>query len=108
MDIFFIIIFVSIKFITDPPENTTISNSTIEIVEDSLIPKISCSGNGYPKLRYQWIRNGSVVSEDSNLNLYNKTTRTDAGIYECVSRNKHGTQVVAMNVSISCKCPLSH
>lgn len=87
----------------DPPENTTISNTTIEIVEDNLIPKISCHGNGYPKLQYQWIRNGMVISDGSNLHLYSKMTRKDAGIYECVSRNKHGTQAVQMNVSISCK-----
>lgn len=90
----------------DPPENTTISNATIEIVEDSLIPKISCYGNGYPKLQYQWLRNGTVISDGSNLHMYNKMTRNDAGTYECVSRNKHGTQTVAMNISILCKCLL--
>lgn len=91
----------------DPPENTTISNTTIEIVEDSLMQKISCHGNGYPKLQYQWIRNGTVIRDGANLQLYNKMKREDAGSYECVSRNKHGTQIVAMNVSILCMCILN-
>lgn len=95
-----------LKFI-DPPENTTISNETVEVEEGKIPPRISCLGNGYPKLQYQWLRNGTVKSEGSILQIYKPMTRDDAGTYECVSRNKHGNQIVAMNISILCKCPIS-
>lgn len=103
---FSFLVFASLFFVhvhIDPPENTTISNTTIEIVEDIILPKIACHGNGYPKLQYQWLYNGTVISDGSNLHMYNKMTRKDAGTYECVSRNKHGTQIVTMNISVLCK-----
>lgn len=75
----------------------------MEVDEGKIPPRISCLGNGYPKLQYQWLRNGTVKSEGSILQIYKPMTRDDAGTYECVSRNKHGNQIVAMNISILCK-----
>lgn len=88
----------------DPPENTTVSNSTIDVIEGDSPPRIACTGNAYPPLQYQWFRNATVKSDGPILHIYKPMTRDDAGTYECVSRNKHGTQSATMEINILCKC----
>lgn len=90
-------------FFLDPPENTTISNVTIDVEEGMSPPRISCAGNAYPPLQYQWLRNGDVKSDGPILHIYEAMTRADNGTYECISRNKHGNQSVTMTINILCK-----
>ncbi|XP_031616824.1 hemicentin-1 isoform X2 [Contarinia nasturtii] len=82
-----------------PPENTTVSNVTVDVIEGNSPPRITCAGNAYPPLQYQWIRNGTVI-DGSLLQIHKPMTREDAGIYECVSRNKHGTQSASIEINI--------
>lgn len=89
--------------ISDPPENTTVSNSTVDVIEGDSPPRITCSGNAYPPLQYQWLRNGTVKCDGPILHIYKSMTRDDAGIYECVSRNKHGTQSASIEINILCR-----
>lgn len=89
----------------DPPENTTVTNTTVDVNEgDSPRFLSECTGNAYPPLQYQWHHNGTVKSEGPKLHIYKPMTRDDAGVYECVSRNKHGTQTASMQINILCKC----
>lgn len=94
---------VSLCEIIDPPENTTVSNTTVDVIEGTSPPRITCNGNAYPPLQYQWFRNGTVKSEGPILHIYKAMTRDDAGTYECVSRNKHGTQKASIEINILCK-----
>lgn len=89
--------------IVDPPENTTVSNATVDVIEGDSPPRITCTGNAYPPLQYQWLRNGTVKSDGPILHIYKPMTRDDAGIYECISRNKHGTQSASMEINILCR-----
>lgn len=91
--------------LVDPPENTTISNSTVEVAEGGMMPRISCAGNAYPPPQYQWFHNGTVKSDGPILHIFKADgmNRTDGGSYECLSRNKHGTESAYMNISILCK-----
>lgn len=89
---------------TDPPENTTISHDIIDVEEGQSPPRVSCSGNAYPPLQYQWIRNDQVKSDGPILHIYEPLKREDDGIYECISKNKHGNQTAQMRINILCKC----
>lgn len=108
---------------TDPPENTTISHDvlhrhhhdgdsqplsstlpTIDVEEGQSPPRVSCSGNAYPPLQYQWLRNDQVKSDGPILHIYEPLKREDDGIYECISKNKHGNQTAQMRINILCKC----
>lgn len=93
--------------ISDPPENTTVSNSTVDVIEGDSPPRLTCSGNAYPPLQYQWLRNGTVKSDGPILHIYKSMNRDDAGIYECVSRNKHGTQSASIEINILCRFNVS-
>lgn len=80
------------------------SNVTIDVEEGMSPPRISCAGNAYPPLQYQWLRNGDIRSEGPILHIYEAMTRADNGTYECISRNKHGNQSVSMTINILCEC----
>lgn len=78
------------------------------MIEGDSPPRIACTGNAYPPLQYQWFRNGTVKSEGPILHIYKPMTRDDAGVYECVSRNKHGTKNASIEINILCRfCILS-
>lgn len=66
-------------------------------------PRVSCSGNAYPPLQYQWLRDGDVKSDGPILHIYEAMTRADDGVYECISRNKHGNQSASMTINIQCE-----
>lgn len=91
-------------FLSDPPENTTISHAEIDVEEGQSPPRVSCTGNAYPPLQYQWVRNGEVKSDGPILHIYEPMKREDDGMYECVSKNKHGNQTAMMRINILCKC----
>lgn len=91
----------------DPPENTTISHAIIDVIEGMEPPRISCSGKAYPPLQYEWLRNGTVKGDGPLLQIYTPMDREDAGTYECVSHNKHGSQTATMEINILCRLIVS-
>lgn len=91
-------------FIVDPPENTTVSNATIDVVEGQPPARVTCAGTAYPPLQYHWYRKGqsTPIADTAGLQLYEGMTRADDGDYTCVSTNKHGNQTATMKMNILC------
>lgn len=48
---------------------------------------------GHPQPQYQWLRNGSPVTEFRDIEIYkiSQTTKNDTGSYQCLARNEAGT-----------------
>lgn len=88
---------------SDPPENTTISNSTINVEEGLQPPRVSCSAKAYPEPSYEWRRNGEAIAKGSVLYIYRNMTKADDGPYECVSFNKHGNHSSFTHMNVLCK-----
>lgn len=95
--------FYFIHFKLDPPENTTISNTTIDVEEGLSPPRVSCSGDGHPPLKYKWYRKSEFLQEGSGLQINKNMTRKDDGVYECLSWNPHGNQTATMRINVLCK-----
>lgn len=87
----------------DPPENTTISNNTIDVEEGMSPPRVACSGDGHPPLKYKWFRETAFLQEGSGLQINKNMTRKDDGVYECLSWNPHGNQTATMRINVLCK-----
>ncbi|KAJ6649403.1 Hemicentin-1 [Pseudolycoriella hygida] len=68
-----------------PPENTTISNSTINVEEGLQPPRVSCSAKAYPEPYYEWRRKDEIIVKGSVLFIYRNMTREDDGDYTCIS-----------------------
>lgn len=75
----------------------------IEVVEGQTSPRVSCSGNAYPPLQYQWYRNGKQLNDGQIFQKYEKLTRDDGGEYMCIATNKHGNKTAVLNISILCE-----
>ncbi|XP_053670454.1 hemicentin-2 [Anopheles nili] len=73
-----------------PPENTSLSSSTISVEEGKIPPKIVCSSRAYPEPAFVWTRNGETVAKGSALIVDDVLQRSDAGKYTCTAFNKHG------------------
>ena len=69
---------------------------------DSL--QLECGSPGFPLPQIKWLRNNKVISENSRLN-YDKVTRKNAGILECVSQNSFGIKRKSYELKIACKFP---
>lgn len=88
----------------DPPENTTVSNGTIDVVEGQPPPRVTCSGTAYPPLQYHWYRENNLtpIADTAALQLYTVINRFNATDYTCVSSNKHGNQTATLKMNILC------
>ncbi|XP_058118520.1 hemicentin-1 [Anopheles ziemanni] len=73
-----------------PPENTSLSSSTISVEEGKIPPKIVCSSRAYPEPAFVWTRNGETIAKGSALIVDDVLQRSDAGKYTCTAFNKHG------------------
>lgn len=89
---------------TDPPENTIISNSTINVVEGLQPPRVTCSARANPEATFEWRRKDRLISRHSVLIISHNVTRSDDGPYICDSFNKHGTHTAMMHMNVMCKC----
>uniref|UniRef100_A0A182IUJ9 Ig-like domain-containing protein n=1 Tax=Anopheles atroparvus TaxID=41427 RepID=A0A182IUJ9_ANOAO len=73
-----------------PPENTSLSSTTISVEEGKIPPKIVCSSRAYPEPAFYWTRNGETIAKGSALIVDDVLQRSDAGKYTCTAFNKHG------------------
>ncbi|KFB37688.1 AGAP012343-PA-like protein [Anopheles sinensis] len=73
-----------------PPENTSLSSTTISVEEGKIPPKIVCSSRAYPEPAFIWTRNGETIAKGSALIVDDVLQRSDAGKYTCTAFNKHG------------------
>lgn len=100
---FVLTVFITWKF-TDPPENLTVSNRVVSVVEGNQPEKVTCSGKGHPALSYVWRRNSTSepISKSHILRLQ-KMFRADAGSYICEATNRHGTETTMVYLSVHCE-----
>lgn len=89
---------------TDPPENTTLSNGSVNVELGAQPPRVSCSSKAYPEPSYEWRRYGRVIAKGNVLYIFRNMTVDDAGAYECVAFNKHGNSSAAVHVNVLCRC----
>lgn len=92
----------------DPPENTLISNGTINVVEGLQPPRVTCSARANPEATYEWRRNNQVISKQSVLTVTHDVTRADDGIYFCDAINKYGRHTTSTHMNVQCECICVH
>nr|XP_040240033.2 hemicentin-1 isoform X3 [Anopheles coluzzii] len=86
-----------------PPENTSLSSTTISVEEGKIPPKIVCSSRAYPEPAFYWTRNGEIIAKGSALIVDDVLERSDAGKYTCTAFNKHGNHSTDAYIDIHYK-----
>uniref|UniRef100_A0A182KGE6 Ig-like domain-containing protein n=1 Tax=Anopheles christyi TaxID=43041 RepID=A0A182KGE6_9DIPT len=86
-----------------PPENTSLSSTTISVEEGKIPPKIVCSSRAYPEPAFYWSRNGEIIAKGSALIVDDVLERSDAGKYTCTAFNKHGNHSTDAYIDIHYK-----
>lgn len=61
--------------------------------------------SGYPKPKYQWLKDGIALGEFSSEHFYRIHTiqRADAGSYQCIARNDVGS-IFSEKIAVSVAC----
>ena len=74
-------------YITDGPNITNITSSTLLLANQTLI--LYCEAHGNPLPSYSWQHNGKNISQGS-MHMYMKqhVTTEDSGIYTCIASNR--------------------
>ncbi|KAL7033530.1 hypothetical protein ACKWTF_007630 [Chironomus riparius] len=95
-----------------PPENVTVSQQEVQVVEGRTPPRVLCSASAHPAPKYQWKRwdtNEVFVRNSPVLTFPNGLNRTDKGIYSCIVENKHGNNVanITMNILYAPNCTIT-
>jgi hypothetical protein len=64
--------------------------------------------SGYPKPKYQWLKDGIALGEFSSEHFYRIHTiqRGDAGSYQCIARNDVGS-IFSEKIAVSVACMYS-
>uniref|UniRef100_A0A182P6J4 Ig-like domain-containing protein n=1 Tax=Anopheles epiroticus TaxID=199890 RepID=A0A182P6J4_9DIPT len=86
-----------------PPENTSLSSTSISVEEGKIPPKIVCSSRAYPEPAFYWSRNGEIIAKGSALIVDDVLERSDAGKYTCTAFNKHGNHSTDAYIEIHYK-----
>lgn len=87
-----------------PPENTQISNVTINVEEGMQPPRVTCASRANPEATYEWTRKEIVIGKQSVLIVTRNVTREDDGSYFCVASNKHGAHQTSTHMNVQCEC----
>lgn len=90
----------SLVFIQYPPEDVTVGEENLEVMEGEELEPVLCSGSGSPQLTFYWTLRDEVVAEGDLLTFHQPLTRTQAGQYLCHGANRHGEQLAALNLSV--------
>lgn len=84
------------------PRFTMQPSSSDSIVSEGRTKILQCQAIGYPKPKYQWLKNGIALGEFSSEHFYriHTTRREDAGSYQCVAQNDVGS-IFSEKIAIS-------
>ncbi|XP_044272601.1 uncharacterized protein LOC123016327 [Tribolium madens] len=84
-----------------PPDNLTVSDRIVDVIEDESPVDVKCSGVGRPNLSYVWKRNltSEVIVKSDTLKLP-KMSRTKAGYYTCEAFNRHGNKTIQVKFNV--------
>ncbi|XP_035702981.1 uncharacterized protein LOC110843952 isoform X2 [Folsomia candida] len=92
-----------------PPEQITLSSPMIDVVENEIPDKVTCSSKAFPEASYFWKYGTENVSNGAVLFFNTQFTRKMGGDYECVAYNKHGnvSTKAKFNVQYIPECTIS-
>ncbi|RZF42221.1 hypothetical protein LSTR_LSTR004370 [Laodelphax striatellus] len=86
-----------------PPENLTVSNKVVNVIEGNIPEKVLCNAKGYPEPSYNWWREDSsepVVKGNNALTLNYPVRRRNGGNYVCEAFNRHGNNTIKTFVNV--------
>ncbi|KAF6214764.1 hypothetical protein GE061_009507 [Apolygus lucorum] len=75
-----------------PPENVTLSNTVVNVIEGNIPEKVICQAKGFPEATYDWRRaeENDVVVKGGTFLLNLPVSKRNAGNYTCRAQNRHG------------------
>merc|ERR1719219_797828 len=73
-----------------PPEDISLSASSLTVREGDLITPVFCEGDSQPAPTVSWWRHTLEVSGEATLDWSEVVTRQQAGEYQCRVSNRHG------------------
>ena len=80
-----------------------VSETTMQVVEGEIPPKVICNASSYPEPTYVWQHAGQTVSMGAVLNMDFPIKRSRAGDYQCIAENRHGEMKAATTFDVQCK-----
>ncbi|KAL1124451.1 hypothetical protein AAG570_001077 [Ranatra chinensis] len=85
-----------------PPENLTVSNKIVNVIEGNIPEKVLCSSKAFPQASYQWKRDGEsdIIIKGNALILSYPLSRRNSGEYVCQAINKHGNNTVKTKINV--------
>ena len=90
-------------FISDPPENITLSAYKLTIKEGEKSAPVVCTADGHPLLVYMWTYEGEHVSDTNELRLDYPASRERSGDYLCTASNIHGEATATVSLDVQCE-----
>jgi len=90
---------------SDPPENITVSQKIVPVVEGHTPEKVICSSKAYPEASYQWRKEGGteIIMKGKALILNTPMGRREGGNYVCEAHNRHGTVEGTAYINVLCE-----
>ncbi|XP_042315641.1 contactin-5 isoform X2 [Sceloporus undulatus] len=70
-----------------------------------------CKATGKPRPTYRWLKNGATIWPESRIEMVNgvlmihSVNQSDAGMYQCLAENKHGTIYTSAELRILASAP---
>ncbi|XP_023649827.2 contactin-3-like isoform X1 [Paramormyrops kingsleyae] len=70
-----------------------------------------CKASGKPKPSYSWLKNGKILASEGRLMIENGVLSissldlSDAGMYQCIAENKHGTIYSSAELMVLASAP---
>ncbi|XP_023228878.1 hemicentin-1-like, partial [Centruroides sculpturatus] len=92
-----------------PPENITLSNYELSVVEGHVYAKVHCSAHSWPPSTYLWKVRETVIADTATLVINYTIPRDNTGIYICIASNRRGNITADLTVNVLYKpdCILS-
>ena len=92
----------NLLLLADPPEEVTVDQKSLQLIEGEEMEPITCSGSGSPELTFYWTlqEEEEVVGEGEVLTFSQPVERSQAGEYLCHGANRHGEQVADFSLSV--------
>ena len=92
----------NLLLLADPPEEVTVDQKSLELIEGEEMEPVTCSGSGSPELTFYWTlqEEEEVVGEGEVLTFSQPVERSQAGEYLCHGANRHGERVADFSLSV--------
>ena len=85
---------------SDPPEEISLSSTSLSITEGDLTTPVFCDGDSQPPPSVSWWRHTLEVTSEATLDWSEAVTRQQAGQYQCQVENKHGLSTISLTLNV--------